>query len=43
LTNLAGDRQFASRSSQRPVVTKFEARAVREGRGIWELQFQKVS
>lgn len=42
LCNLAGVGQFSAlRSSQRPIVTKFENRAVREGRGIWELQLKK--
>lgn len=40
LINLAGPGKFAARSPQRPVVTKFEGRAIREGRGIWELQLQ---
>lgn len=40
LVNLAGPGNFAGRSSQRPVVTKFEGRAIREGRGVWELQLQ---
>lgn len=31
--------EFSSRSSQRPIVTKFEKRAEREKRKIWELQF----
>jgi tRNA (guanine-N7-)-methyltransferase len=39
LNNLAGVGQFASRSSQRPVVTKFERRGEQDGRLIWELQF----
>lgn len=41
LTNLAGEHQFAGRSVYRPVLTKFERRAVREGRLVWELQFSK--
>lgn len=41
LQNLAGVDQFAERSIFRPLVTKFEARAIREGRQIWELQFAK--
>lgn len=41
LMNLAGAGHYAERSSQRPVITKFEARAIREGRGIWDLQLQK--
>jgi tRNA (guanine-N7-)-methyltransferase len=42
LTNMAGEEQFAERSRYRPVVTKFERRALRENRIIRELQFQKV-
>lgn len=41
LRNLAGDTQFANRSSQRPIVTKFEQRGKASGRQIWELQFSK--
>jgi tRNA (guanine-N7-)-methyltransferase len=41
LLNLAGAGQFAERSSQRPVITKFEGRAIREGRGVWEFQLQR--
>ncbi|TAK76964.1 MAG: tRNA (guanosine(46)-N7)-methyltransferase TrmB [Gammaproteobacteria bacterium] len=39
LVNVAGVGQFAARSPYRPVVTKFEQRAEREGRAVWELQF----
>lgn len=39
--NLAGHGNFSERSSQRPIVTKFEARGERVGRRIWELQFVK--
>jgi tRNA (guanine-N7-)-methyltransferase len=39
--NLAGHGEFAERSSQRPVVTKFEDRGNRSGRKVWELQFAK--
>ncbi len=43
LINLAGAGQFSSeRSSQRPIVTKFEMRALREGRNIWEMQCVKA-
>ncbi|EKD70052.1 MAG: tRNA (guanine-N(7)-)-methyltransferase [uncultured bacterium] len=42
LINLAGLNQFGARSSQRPILTKFERRAVREGRKIYELQLQKI-
>jgi tRNA (guanine-N7-)-methyltransferase len=41
LTNLAGLGHFAGRSPKRPVLTKFERRAEREGRHVWELQFIK--
>lgn len=41
LTNLAGINQFAARSPYRPILTKFERRAEREGRSVWELQCQK--
>lgn len=39
LHNLAGPMQYAERSTQRPIVTKFEDRGTRSGRVIWELQF----
>jgi len=39
--NVAFEKQYAERSLYRPVITKFEARAMREGRSIWELQFAK--
>lgn len=41
LVNLAGEKQYSNRSSQRPVITKFERRGETSGRLIWELQFQK--
>lgn len=41
LYNLAGVKQYAPRSVFRPVITKFEKRALRERRLIWELQFAK--
>jgi tRNA (guanine-N7-)-methyltransferase len=41
LTNLAGVNQFSERSPYRPVLTKFERRAGRELRSVWELQLQK--
>ena len=41
LINLAGAGQYSNRSSQRPVITKFERRGQRDGRQIWELQFVK--
>ncbi len=43
LVNMAGEGQFASRSPFRPILSKFERRALREGRGIWELQFRKTT
>jgi tRNA (guanine-N7-)-methyltransferase len=42
LVNLAGPNQFAERSSHRPILTKFERRAQREGRDVWDLQLQKI-
>jgi tRNA (guanine-N7-)-methyltransferase len=39
LENNVASGQFALRSSQRPVMTKFENRGERSGRPIWELQF----
>lgn len=41
LENLAGINQYADRSSQRPVITKFEQRGHHSGRPIRELQFTK--
>src|SRR3990167_2240295 len=41
--NLAGPGQFADRSFLRPIETKFEQRAKRAGRVIWELQFKRNS
>lgn len=38
-SNCFGENQFAARSSQRPVITKFEKRGEHSGRKIWELQF----
>jgi tRNA (guanine-N7-)-methyltransferase len=40
LTNVAGLNQYASRSTQRPIITKFERRALAAGRKVWELQFK---
>jgi tRNA (guanine-N7-)-methyltransferase len=40
--NLAGHGNFAQRSEQRPIVTKFEGRGERAGRAIRELQFTKT-
>jgi tRNA (guanine-N7-)-methyltransferase len=41
LVNLAGVGQFGERSPNRPVLSKFEERAVREGRRIFDLQLRK--
>lgn len=41
LINLSGSGEFALRSSQRPVITKFEQRGHHSGRPIWELQFSR--
>lgn len=41
LKNLAGPMQYANRSDQRPIITKFEQRGKQSGRVIWELQFGK--
>lgn len=41
LVNLAGQNKYSTRSTQRPVVTKFEGRAIKEGRNIWDIQCQK--
>ena len=41
LTNLSGEKCYSNRSSQRPIVTKFERRGHESGRAIWELQFTK--
>jgi tRNA (guanine-N7-)-methyltransferase len=42
LLNCAGENNFAARSDQRPVITKFEQRGEKSGRPIWELQFACV-
>lgn len=42
LVNVAGQYQFAERSPHRPILSKFERRAEREGRSIWELQLRKI-
>ena len=42
LKNAMGAGHYADRSSQRPVVTKFEQRGQECGRDIWELQFIRV-
>lgn len=42
LENIAGAGQYAERSPRRPVLTKFERRAIREGRVIREFQFIKL-
>lgn len=41
LTNAAGHGCFGERSPLRPVLSKFEQRALREGRQVWELQLIK--
>jgi tRNA (guanine-N7-)-methyltransferase len=41
LENKAGVNKFADRSPNRPILTKFERRAGREGRSVWELEFLK--
>lgn len=41
LVNVAGAGHFAERSCYRPVISKFENRAIKEGRSIWELRLQK--
>ena len=41
LRNTAGEHHFAERSLYRPLITKFEQRALKAGRRIWELQFEK--
>lgn len=41
LINCVNNEAYASRSPNRPVLTKFEAKAIKEGRHIWELQFKK--
>jgi tRNA (guanine-N7-)-methyltransferase len=43
LVNVAGVGQFAERSPYRPIVSKFEGRAIREGRKIWELRLQRLA
>lgn len=43
LVNASGIGQYSHRSSQRPVVTKFERRGQNCGRDIWDLQFEKMS
>lgn len=42
LANTAGVNTFAERSVHRPILSKFEQRAIREKRNIWDLQFVKV-
>lgn len=41
LINLFGAECYADRSSQRPIITRFEQRALQEKRLLLELQFQK--
>lgn len=40
LTNCVGEKTFAPRSPMRPIVTKFEGRAIRAGRTIYDLHFR---
>lgn len=40
--NACGEGQYALRSSQRPVMTKFEQRGEKAGHKIWELLFYKL-
>lgn len=42
LINMMGENHFATRSPYRPIITKFERRAERERRLVWELQFKHV-
>lgn len=42
LMNQTGPNEFADRSKYRPTITKFEQRAVRQGRGVWELDFHAI-
>jgi tRNA (guanine-N7-)-methyltransferase len=42
LENRAGINQFAERSPYRPILTKFERRAEREGRKVWELNLRRI-
>ncbi|EKD54144.1 MAG: tRNA (guanine-N(7)-)-methyltransferase [uncultured bacterium] len=41
LKNLSGINQYAGRSVNRPLITKFERRGIESGRAVWELQFIK--
>lgn len=40
LVNTVGEKLYAERSPRRPVLTKFEQRALRAGRRIWEFSYQ---
>jgi len=42
LVNVAGVGNFAERSCYRPIISKFENRAIKEGRGVWELRCRPV-
>ena len=42
LINRAGVGEFSQRSTQRPVMTKFEQRGYHSGRPTWELQFTRI-
>lgn len=43
LKNVFGAGNYAERSQQRPIITKFEQRGKNVGRHIWELQFVSVA
>jgi tRNA (guanine-N7-)-methyltransferase len=42
LVNLVGAGNFSERSTQRPIITKFEQRGTKNGRAILELQFARA-
>lgn len=42
LRNFAGNGQFSTRSCYRPIISKFEQRALREGRAIRDIQLGKL-
>lgn len=42
VVNAFGYSQFATRSSLRPIITKFEKRGIKAGTAIWELQFNRI-
>lgn len=43
LKNLAGTGEFGTRSKFRPNISKFERRAIKEGRWIWEIQLSRIA